>query len=228
MIFNYIYDEHVAETWNTIFGFKISCAFCGCLAQTFFGQNPNFFYRNFSILPTATPGVPIFGPNGLAPGGTPRRPFRRGGGCKGGMRGGRWSSTAGSLQQEKPPFQFGWVVSLRGGSFVFYIKGGCQIHACNMFYQVLQDRTNLINKIFCQPCSWNFWGNPRNGFQLDFPDLIVQVKWVDRLILFGSTFGRIVCVCAATHCCCCHFWNECCGKFVAPSGKKSPGYHPSD
>ena len=43
MIFNYIYDEHVAETWNTIFGFKISCAFCGCLAQTFFGRTPIFF-----------------------------------------------------------------------------------------------------------------------------------------------------------------------------------------
>ena len=26
---------------------------------------------------------------------------------------GRGSSTAGSLRQEKPPFQFGWVVSLR-------------------------------------------------------------------------------------------------------------------
>ena len=55
-----------------------------------------------------------------------------------------------------------------GGSFVFYIKGGCQIHACNMFYQVLQDRTNLINKIFCQPCSWNFWGNPKMDFSWTF------------------------------------------------------------
>ena len=28
---------------------------------------------------------------------------------------------------------------------------------CNMFYQVLQDVTDLINKIFCQPCgAWNF------------------------------------------------------------------------
>ena len=44
-----------------------------------------------------------------------------------------------------------------GGSFVFYIKGGRQIHVCNMFYQVLQDVTDLINKIFCQPCgAWNF------------------------------------------------------------------------
>ena len=50
-------------------------------------------------------------------------------------------------------FHFGWILC-------FYIKGGCQIHACNMFYQVLQDRTNLINKFFCQPCSWNFLGNP--------------------------------------------------------------------
>eukprot|EP00434_Breviolum_minutum_P035750 symbB.v1.2.031656.t1/scaffold3697.1/size51823/1 len=74
---------------DTYLSAGISCAFCGCLAQAFFGRTPIFFHRNFSILPTATPGVPIFGPNGLAPGGTPRRPFRRGGGCKGGMRGGR-------------------------------------------------------------------------------------------------------------------------------------------
>ena len=32
---------------------------------------------------------PFLVANGLAPGGNPGRPFRRGGGCKGGMRGGR-------------------------------------------------------------------------------------------------------------------------------------------
>ena len=102
---------------------------------------------------------------------------------------------------------------------------------CNMFYQVLQDVTDLINKIFCQPCSaWNFGAIQKwisSGLSR-FSNCPSKISWSFDLVwvhLRENLFG----------CLCCHaslllpflgwrmLWLEVC----SPSGKH-PGYNPSD